>query len=56
MTRRNGSQVWISKDLLEKIDLLAEKMGYRSREEFVESAVRRLIDKYLILTVKKGKN
>ena len=56
MTRKNGSQVWVSKDLLEKIDHLAEKMGYRSREEFVESAIRRLIDRYLILTVNKGKN
>jgi len=54
MTRKNGCQVWISRDLIEKIDHLAKKMGYRSREEFVESAIRRLIDRCLILTVNKG--
>ena len=42
--------VKIPPELLGKIDELVEKLDFRSREGFVEAAVRRLIDHYVILT------
>lgn len=32
--------------LLDEIDRLTELMGYETREKFVESAVRRLVNQY----------
>jgi metal-responsive CopG/Arc/MetJ family transcriptional regulator len=40
-------------ELLEKVDELLEVLGLLSREAFVEAAVRRLIDHYLILAPSK---
>jgi len=53
MKGKSREPVWISKDLLEEIDAVAGKLGFRSREEFVEAAVRRLIDRYVVLGVKR---
>ncbi|RJS90418.1 hypothetical protein DRO56_02365 [Candidatus Bathyarchaeota archaeon] len=49
---KSREPIEISKELLKKIDDIAEKLGYTSREEFIETAIRRLIDKYLILGIK----
>jgi len=49
---KSREPIEISKELLKKIDDIAEKLGYTSREEFIEAAIRRLIDKYLILGIK----
>ena len=45
--------VRISRDLLEEVDRVAVAAGFRSREEFVEAAVRRLLDMYIVLSVEK---
>ena len=42
----------IPPELLGKIDELVDLFGFGSREAFVEAALRRLIDHYLILTKK----
>lgn len=39
-------------ELVDRIDEVLEDLGFRSREEFVVAAVRRLIDRYMPLTVK----
>ena len=53
MKDENQEPVWISRRLLEEIDAVAGKLGFKSRDEFVEVAVRRLIDRYVILGVKR---
>ncbi|MBS7633923.1 hypothetical protein KEJ34_00240 [Candidatus Bathyarchaeota archaeon] len=37
----------IPRELLDEVDRLTELMGYETREKFVESAVRRLVNQYM---------
>ncbi|MBS7654844.1 ribbon-helix-helix protein, CopG family [Candidatus Bathyarchaeota archaeon] len=37
--------VTMPKDLIDEVDMLTELMGYNKREKFIESAIRRLVDK-----------
>lgn len=39
-------RIKITKELAEEIDALVELVGFESRERFVESAIRRLINQY----------
>jgi metal-responsive CopG/Arc/MetJ family transcriptional regulator len=36
-------------ELVEKVDGIMDLLGFESREEFVEAAVRRLLDRYTVL-------
>jgi len=36
-------------ELVGKVDGIMDLLGFRSREEFVEAAVRRLLDRYTVL-------
>jgi metal-responsive CopG/Arc/MetJ family transcriptional regulator len=37
----------IPRELLAEVDRLTELMGYETREKFIESAVRRLVNQYM---------
>jgi metal-responsive CopG/Arc/MetJ family transcriptional regulator len=37
----------IPRKLLAEVDRLTELMGYETREKFIESAVRRLVNQYM---------
>lgn len=43
-------EITIPLNLLERIDKVKTLLGYRSLEEFMEAAVRRLLDQYTVLT------
>jgi len=47
--------VKISPELLKKVDELVEQLDFTSREAFVEAALRRLIDHYVIIARKLNK-
>lgn len=47
--------VTMPKDLIDEVDMLTELMGYNKREKFIESAIRRLVDKYSIALNSKSK-
>ena len=47
--------VKIPSELLGKVDELVAQLDFKSREVFVEAAVRRFIDFYLVLTPKTRK-
>jgi metal-responsive CopG/Arc/MetJ family transcriptional regulator len=36
-------------ELAERLDEVVELLGFRSRERFAEAAIRRLLDRYVIL-------
>jgi len=42
------SQKGLSPDLVERVDVLVELIGFGSREELVRCAVRRYVDRYFI--------
>ena len=45
-------EVALPSDLVKRMDELIELLGFRSREEFVSAAVRRLVDQYTAIAVK----
>jgi len=47
--------VKIPKDLIDEIDEILGKYGYRSRSEFVKDAIRSLLREYGIFKEKEGK-
>lgn len=49
MGQKRKECVKVPLELLEEVDELLELLGLGGREAFVEAAVRRLIDHYLIL-------
>jgi len=40
------STVKVPKDLIDEIDKMMDKLGYRSRSEFVKDAIRSLLRQY----------
>ena len=51
--KKEKGHVKIPSELLKQIDELIETLDLKSREAFVEAAVRRLIDRYRILRAAK---
>ena len=45
-------RVDLSVELVERVDEVLGLFGFRSREEFVEAAVRRLLDRCRVLAVR----
>jgi len=45
-------EIPLSPELEKKIDNVVELLGFDSREELVDSAIRRFVDKYNILDIK----
>ena len=49
MSSKNEVEVRVSKELINKINNLLKLVGYRSKEEYVEAAIRRLLTHHLNL-------
>ena len=44
-------EIALPAEMVDRIDEILEVLGFRSREEFVVAAVRRLLDRYISLVV-----
>ena len=49
-------EVALPADLVDKIDEILEAMGFRSREELVIAAVRRLVDRYKSMALMEARS
>lgn len=47
-------EISLPAELVERIDKICKLLGFRSREEVVVVAVRRLVDRYKVLAVRIG--
>ena len=47
-------EVALPVELVDRIDEVLEEMGFRTREELVIAAVRRLVDKYRSMALKEA--
>jgi metal-responsive CopG/Arc/MetJ family transcriptional regulator len=45
-------KVMLPPELVERIDWIVDLLGFESREKFVEAAVRRLVDQYLLIVTR----
>jgi metal-responsive CopG/Arc/MetJ family transcriptional regulator len=45
-------EVMLSPELAERIDWIVDLLGFESREKFVEAAVRRLVDQYMLIVAR----
>ena len=45
-------KVMLPPELVERIDYIVDLLGFESREKFVEAAVRRLVDQYMLIVAR----
>ena len=51
-----GMEVALPAELVDRIDEILEAMGFRTREELVIAAVRRLVDKYTSMALMEAQS